>query len=978
MRDGEQVYLPDARVVAVARDLDTLKRMSNIVLDGIHVSDDGAVSSLAQLGLAGGELFPNQRRTRVSPDTSPEFNYLRTFEKQPGLKAAEPGKAYGVQSAAEPWTVPEPGTGDAFIRAIQNNKIDVKRVRDAIAERYGKVAESKDAYLGEELYHGRVAARVSRIYDEQVEPLLKKIAVAGQNVGVTMDDVNLYLHARHAPERNAAMKSINPDMDNNEALSGMSNQEAAKVLADFKAAGKDKALALIAADVDRLLADTRTNLVADGLEDAGVIAAWESAYKHYVPLQRDIKGGGTPKGMGFSIRGPESKRAVGSNRQVVNILANVVAQAETAAIRAEKAVVGRTLLAMAKQYPNPDFWKVDIAPTKPRIDKETGLVQRNAVDPLFQTADNVVMVKDYGQEHFIVFNKNNERAMAMAHAMKNLDIAPMNKILDVANKGTRFLASLLTQRNPMFWLTNFARDIQGALVNLEGTDAEGLQREAMANLPKAFKGMHAIVRGEGSGQWARYAREFQEAGGTTGYMQVFETSDKRMADLEREVARMQQGKADPRRLARMALEFVDDYNDIIENAVRLSVFQAARDANVSTAKAASIAKNITVNFNRKGNLTPPINSLYMFFNASVQGTARLAQAMVTSRKAQALVGGIAAMGFVLDALNRMAAGDDDETKRNRYDLIPEFEKSRNWIFMNPMRPGEYVKVPLPLGPHVFHNAGRLLSDAIFRKNPRNASEYGWSIAGVFLDAFSPLGASPSLGQLISPSVLDPAVQLAENKSFTGAPVFKSADRGFGKTDPKPAYTRHFESTPDVWIGASKLLSDATGGDKVKPGAIDINPDVMKHIFYTMTGGPGRTLDQTIDAAQAGSRGKEFSVNRVPLASRFYGANDDAQRERAYYDDRKRVLDAKQTFDYYMKNGRADEARKVAAELGDGDPAKGRKKMLEFSAAEKSVRKINGSIRQELERDDDGEATAEQLRALRQRRVRVMSNALDDE
>lgn len=883
-----------------------------------------------------------------------------------------------VQSAAQTWDVTEPGTGDAFVRAIQNNKIDVKRVRDAIAERYGKVAESKDAYLGEELYHGRVAARVSRIYDEQVEPLLKKIAVAGQNVGVTMDDVNQYLHARHAPERNAAMKAINPGMEDNDALSGMSDQEAAKVLADFKAAGKDKALALIAADVDQLLADTRTNLVADGLEDAGVVAAWETAYKHYVPLQRDIKSTGTPKGMGFSIRGPESKRAVGSNRQVVNILANIVAQAETGAIRAEKAVVGRTLLAMAKQYPNPDFWKVDIPPTKPRIDKDTGLVIRSAVDPLYQTADNVVMVKHYGQEHFIVFSKDSERAMAMAHAMKNLDIAPMNKILEVANKGTRFLASLLTQRNPLFWMTNFARDIQGALLNLEGTDAEGLQREALTNLPKAFKGMHAIVRGTGGGQWARYASEFKEAGGTTGYMQVFENSDKRMADLEREVDRMQQGKADPRRLARMALEFVDDYNDIIENAVRLSVFQAARDANVSTAKAASIAKNITVNFNRKGNLTPPINSLYMFFNASVQGTARLAQALVTSRKAQALVGGIAVMGFVLDALNRMASGDDDETKRNRYDLIPEFEKSRNWIFMNPMRPGEYVKVPLPLGPHVFHNAGRLLSDAIFRKNPRNASEYGWSIAGVFLDAFSPLGASPSLGQLIAPSVLDPAVQIAENKSFTGAPVYKSADKGFGKTDPKPAYTRHFESTPDVWIGASKLLSDATGGDKVKPGAIDINPDVMKHIFYTMTGGPGRTLDQTIDMAQAGGRGNEFSVNRVPLASRFYGANDDAQRERAYYDDRKRVLDAKQTFDYYIKNGRADEARKVAAELGDGDPVKGRKKMLEFSAAEKSVRKVNGSIRQELERDDDGEAKSEQLRALRQRRMRVMSNTLDDE
>jgi hypothetical protein len=885
--------------------------------------------------------------------------------------------ANGIQSATNTWTVPEPGTMDNAIRAIQNNKIDMKRVRDSIAERFGKVNEDADAYLNEELYHGKVAARVESIYKDSVEPILAKIAVAGKNVGVTMDDVNQYLHARHAPERNAAMKAINPDMKNNEALSGMSNQEAAKVMTDFTAAGKDKALALIAKDVDQLLTNTRTDLVADGLEDAGVISAWEAAYKHYVPLQRDIGSSGTPKGMGFSVRGPESKRAVGSNKEVVNILANIVAQAETAAIRAEKATVGRSLLAMARQYPSPDFWTVDKAPTKPRINKDTGLVERNAVDPMFQTADNVVMVKDYGQEHFIVFNKNNERAMAVAKAMKNLEIDQMPKWLQIANKGTRFLASLLTQRNPLFWLTNFARDVQGAMINLEGTEAEGLQRQVMANLPKAFKGMHAIVRGEGTGQWARYAKEMQEAGGTTGYMQAFENSDARMKDLKAEVAKMQQGKADPRRLARMTLEFVDDYNDIIENAVRLSVFQAARESGASTAKSASIAKNITVNFNRKGNLTPPINALYMFFNASVQGTARLLQAAATSKTARAAVGGIAVMGFMLDMLNRMAAGDDDETKRNRYDLIPEFEKSRNWIFMNPMRPGEYVKVPLPLGPHVFHNSGRLLSDMINRDDARNVSEYAWSIAGTFLDAFSPLGQAASLPQLVFPSVLDPVVQLTENKSFTGAPVYKSADR-FGKTDPKPAYTRYFESTPDVWKGASRMLNDMSGGDKVKPGMVNIEPDIMKHVFYTLTGGPGRTLDQAIDATQAGARGKELTVNRVPLASRFYGANDDQQRERAYYDDRKRAGDAKTQFDYYIKQGRMDLAKEVAKELGDGDEAKGRKQMLEFSRAEKSVRKINGEILRQMEREDDGDAKAEQLKALRQRRVRVMSDALDDE
>lgn len=874
----------------------------------------------------------------------------------------------------QPWNVAEPGTTDNFVRAIQNNKIDLKRVRDAITEQIGAIPAQADAYLNEELYHGKVSARVTALHEQQVEPILKKIAVAGKNAGITLDDVNQYLHARHAPERNAAMQAINPGMANNTALSGMSDAEAGRVLADFTAAGKDAGLASIAADIDQLLMDTRTGLVADGLEDAGTVQAWEQAYQHYVPLQRDIKSSGTPKGQGISVRGPESKRAVGSDKEVVNILANVVAQAETAAIRAEKAIVGRALLDMARRYPNPGFWKVDAAPTKPRIDKETGLVIRNAIDPMFQTADNVVMVKDYGLEHFIVFEKNSERAMAVAKAMKNLEIAPMNKILEVASKGTRFIASLLTQRNPLFWMTNFARDIQGAMINLQGTDAEGLQDKVLANLPKAFKGMHALVRGNGTGQWARYAREIQEAGGITGYMQQFENSDARMDDLKKIVAQMQQGKADPRRLARMTLEFVDDYNDIIENAVRLSVFQAARDNGVATAKAASIAKNITVNFNRKGNLSPPINALYMFFNASVQGTARLAQALATSRSAQVVVGSIAVMGFLLDAMNRAMSDDDEETGRNRYDMIPEFEKSKNWIFMNPMRPGEYVKVPLPLGPHVFHNAGRLIADAVFREDARNAAEYGWSMASTVLDAFSPLGATPSLGQLIAPSMLDPAMQLAENKSFTGGPVYRSDDMGFGKTDPKPAYTRHFESTPDLWKSASRALNDMSGGDKDKPGRVNLEPDILKHVFYAMTGGPGRMLDQTTDATQAQARGDKPSVNRVPFVSRFYGENDDRQRERVYYDDRKRAMDAKTQFDHFSKIGRADLAREVAEELGDGDINKGRRLMREHTNAQSSVRKINKQIRAELQKQDNGEDRAEQLSGLKQRRVKVMGSA----
>ena len=48
---------------------------------------------------------------------------------------------------------------------------------------------------------------------------------------------------------------------------------------------------------------------------------------------------------------------------------------------------------------------------------------------------------------------------------------------------------------------------------------------------------------------------------------------------------------------------------------------------MSKQQAASLAKNITVNFNRKGQMATQVGALYAFFNASVQGTARIAETL---------------------------------------------------------------------------------------------------------------------------------------------------------------------------------------------------------------------------------------------------------------------------------------------------------------------------------------------------------------
>jgi hypothetical protein len=271
--------------------------------------------------------------------------------------------------------------------------------------------------------------------------------------------------------------------------------------------------------------------------------------------------------------------------------------------------------------------------------------------------------------------------------------------------------------------------------------------------------------------------------------------------------------------------------------------------------------------------------------------------------------------------------------------------------------------------------GRLISDAAFRQDPRNASEYGWGVAGMLFDAFSPMGSASSLSQFVVPSVIKPILQLTENKGFAGSKTYKSDDNGFGRKDPKPAYTRYFENTPDIWKAASRGLNDISGGDKDVPGKINLEPDILKHVFYSLTGGPGRTFDQLLDSTQAQARGNTPTPNRLPLVSRFYSENDDRQRQRVYYDDRKRAVDAKVEFEYFNKIGRPEMAREVAQELGNGDRMQGLRMMNQFENTQKSVSKINKQIRQELDRKDNGEDRTVQLKSLKDRRSKVMGRAV---
>jgi hypothetical protein len=759
------------------------------------------------------------------------------------------------------WEATDPTLWEKIRRALQDKQIDTKAVQIALEDSLGvSLNENVDVYLADDNYYGRQSARIEQFRNQVVTPLVEAMSKAG----ISIEDVGQFLWARHAPERNRQMASINGGQ---QGLSGMTNVQAKAIMEDFKLSGKLAKLGKVASVIDRINDQRRKLLVDSGLLTMAESDAWTNTYKYYVPLMRDMEGN-MSRGRGFSVSGPESKRAMGSKKAAVGILENVFAQYETTITRAEKNKVAKALYDLAKQYPDEGFWQVDIVPVKKGIDPNSGLVTLYN-DPSHKRMDNVVVVKIDGKEHTITFNAENERALAMAKAIKNLDAVQLHALLQTLGSVTRFLASMLTTYNPAFWMTNFQRDAQTAVVNLQNTPLAGMSPQVMKNVPLAMRGIWRGVNRKYDTVWAKHYREFEMAGGKTGWSQIFEDVRARNKDLAKTMERATRSDFDPREVANKFLETVRNLNDAVENSIRLSAYVEARKKGLSEAKAAALAKNLTVNFNRKGNQAW-INALYMFFNANVQGTARLAQALVQSRKAQAIVASMVIFSFLNDMFNRWVDEDAWET-------LDETVKRRNLIFITGEGTNKYVSIPLPYGYDVFHNAGRKIAEAFFSPNfkpVQAATDYLITV----VDAFSPLGQSGSLAQYIAPTVIDPFVQVSENKTSFGSPLMPEQSQ----FSIKPDYQRYWSSTPSIFVQTAKDFSDITGGDDVQGGSVDVSPEVLQLMFDTVTGGVGKLGSQLVEAGTRAATGRPIKVSQTPFLNRNAGEIDDRKVAQRFY------------------------------------------------------------------------------------------------
>jgi hypothetical protein len=802
------------------------------------------------------------------------------------------------------FAIPDETLAAVAIRKIQDKFKFLKDLQASIIKSGGTITEENNAYLAEELFHGKAENDIREMQEQYIEPLADKMA----KFDINRDKLDQYLYARHAAERNARIAEINPEMP--DGGSGMTNAEARAILSEVRDSGRQDQYDQLAGIVYDMLKLQRDMVRNGGLESDATIDAWEDGYQYYVPLKgwaEDTKQEGMPRtGKGFAISGRESKRAMGRGSQAASPTSFTIIDLTEKLIRRRKNEVGNAFLKLVRDNPNKDYWQVftDDKPETQRTIKKvkdpgTGEMVEQVTEtaiPMAMLTDRYFTTKKGGKTFYIKLE--DPRLMK---AMKNIGPESNNALIRTMSGITRVMSALNTSYSPEFMISNFARDVQTAILNLQAEQSlpQGVGKAAgtkiatktTKDIPVAMRAIYASLRNKELGtaegkRWQVLFEQFRQDGAKTGWFDMKDL-DGQSKSLDNLVAMAQGGlKGRAMKFAQESARVVENLNQAVENAVRLSAYANAIDAGISRKQAASLAKNMTVNFNRRGEVGTTMNALYMFANASVQGTANLLRTMATFKgdgtprwknmnNAQKLASGIMAGAYFIGMANRMAAGEDEDDE-NWYDKVPDYVKERNIVLMKSLfggpQDGSYWKIPLPYGYNIFSVVGTSAESVLGGGKP--VSGAAADIALATMGSFSPIGfqESDSLANMFlknaAPTLIKPIVEVSLNENFMGTSIY-TENMPFGT--PKPDSSLGRQSTPEAYRKLSIWLNEVTGGSEYQPGAVDVNPDVMQH-FLDYFGGSAYAFfgSKVPDYIHRSASGVVAEENRIPFISRISG------------------------------------------------------------------------------------------------------------
>ena len=831
--------------------------------------------------------------------------------------------------------------GHNFVKWVVDYFDILERLEESIKRRGGDINEKNMPSLFHGAYKNIVNYLRRSFHNTMVQPLADYMKLHN----IDGEDLHMYLYATHAPHRNR-VKAKTAEEKQLPNASGMWNtEEDARVgnarwrkiheekgtffqdqtsseaeLNRLRNTLGDKKYEHLAKAAQYIYKINQANLarqLESGMITKEIMAKSEmysdpDAYATYVPLRGEnivvadeffeVPIG--PSKLG--VYGPESKRARGRYSPAENTWAWSIMQMDYEIDRIEKNKVILSFAQLIKDNEEnlKDFATIvslkeyqdhEIADTGKLI---LGLYPQKQTDP-----DTHIHFKSNGESFVILVTDKR-----IGQAFNRTNMTDSGAFLQLTSQINRYFSAIHTSINPEFVLTNFVRDFQTAMANLQGLketvgefkDTEALGKKVFKDIKKAGVGLkNFIIDKKTDTEWARLAEEFSAQGGRIDFFAFKDVRDfeKTLTDYIKDTT-----PAGARRWKNKMLDFVAEYNAVVENTMRLATYKNAKEAFIQNGmdeasamrRAADISRNLTVNFSQKGEKGAALNSLYLFFNASVQGTVRLMQALFrrpTSKKGmtrvQKIAGGIMLYSFTQSILNAMLAGDDEDGV-NRWRQVDMRSRGRQ---LHIYIPGfdTFFKIPLPYGYNFFHAMGDTIASVMMgHANPGRGTMHLVSTAAESFMPFS-FGTSDNLFraavQTITPTFADPAVELALNENYFGQPIYK--DPQWGSSDPPSE--RYWSSTGPITKGISRSLNWLSGGSRAEAGLVSIPPDIFEYFWETFGGGAARFVERSTDLVMTIGPARlthretgDVKWTKVPFARRFF-FDETASKKRFTYD-----------------------------------------------------------------------------------------------
>lgn len=544
-----------------------------------------------------------------------------------------------------------------------------------------------------------------------------------------------------------------------------------------------------------------------------------------------------------------------------------------------------------------------------------------------QKPEHTISVMINGQE-YVMYVNGNPRAAQAINGKTNPE-GEENIFWEYYNKAKRYYGGGLTSNNPDFVAANFVRDtIHSATMQFMNNGFTSSAR-FMLNTPKSFKAVFRGVMGkyQPGNKTDQYFQEFVQYGGETGYTAIHTIEDyKREYDKAlNEVKGIKVALRTGQKGLESVITALEVANRIAEDINRFNAYMTSREAGKTIEESIDDAKNITVNFNKKGSLGKGkgawaaaawfMNKWILFFNPAVQGLYQVGQSAKNNKKrVLRTLASIAASGLIMPYINSLLisafGGDGDDDYFNQTD----YTRMNNWLIYTG---NGYVKIPLPpffrevygMG-DIFH---RLMTGRMTAERASIATLRQLQSAIGFITLI-PEG-EPNIREAVSgimPDLIAPLMDVAFNRDFTGRDIAKDTEW----TKNLPEYERIYKGVSPVYVEFSRILNQLGGDDARRSPYFGtfINPAYMEHLVTAYTGGIGKTISNLTGAAVDIATGEVDNIEfrSIPVVNRFGSPITErsaaAAVNRVFYDylDRYQAMKvAEKRYKQFIKDGRTE-------------------------------------------------------------------------